>query len=84
LREGLQAGNQLRVAVVRSEQLVAEAGDSTGTLRKGNVHRWKLLPSSAVKTVTENTILCMLVICKVQSRAVLEFSKSDYQSEPRL
>jgi hypothetical protein len=62
LREGLQVHSQLRVAVVRSEKLVAEARDSSGTQRKGNVHRWKPLPSSAVKTVTENTILCMIVI----------------------
>jgi hypothetical protein len=35
---------QLRVAVVRSEKLVAEAGDSSGTQR--NVRRWKPLPSN--------------------------------------
>jgi hypothetical protein len=29
--EGLQAGRQLRVAVVRNEKLVAEARDSSGT-----------------------------------------------------
>jgi hypothetical protein len=29
------------------------------------VHCWKTLPSSAVKTVTENTSLCVIVICKV-------------------
>jgi hypothetical protein len=30
---------QLRVAAVRSEKLVAEAWDSSGTQRKGNVRR---------------------------------------------
>jgi hypothetical protein len=30
-----------------------------------NVHCWKPLPNSAVKTVTENTSLCVMVICKV-------------------
>jgi hypothetical protein len=57
-------GRQLRVVVVRSEKMVAEAGDISGTQRKGDIHRWKPLPSSAVKTVTENTSLCVLVICK--------------------
>jgi hypothetical protein len=30
-----------------------------------NVHCWKTLPSNAVKYVTENGILCVIVICKV-------------------
>jgi hypothetical protein len=34
------------------QKLVAEAGDSSETQKKGNVRRWKMLPSSAVKTVT--------------------------------
>jgi hypothetical protein len=55
----------LRVAVVKSEKLVAEAGDSTGTQRKGNVRFWKPLPSNAVKTVTEKARLCVIVSCKV-------------------
>jgi multidrug resistance efflux pump len=63
--ESLQADNQLRVAVVRTEKLVAEAGYSSGTQRKGNVHCWKPLPSNAVKTVTENTSLFVIVICDV-------------------
>jgi hypothetical protein len=37
---------QLRVTVVRSEKLVAEAGESSGTQRKENVHRLKPLPSN--------------------------------------
>jgi hypothetical protein len=56
-RESLQTGSQLRVAVVRSEKLVAEARDSSGTQRKGNVRRWKPLPSIAVKTVAGNISL---------------------------
>jgi hypothetical protein len=28
------------------EKLVAEAGASSGTKRKGNIHRWKPLPSN--------------------------------------
>jgi hypothetical protein len=32
-----------RVAVVRIEKLVAEAGDSSRTERKGNIHGWKPL-----------------------------------------
>jgi hypothetical protein len=54
-----------RESVVRSEKPVAEAGDISGTQRKGNVLRWKPLPSSAVKTVTENTSLCVIMICKM-------------------
>jgi hypothetical protein len=57
-RGSLQADRQLRVAV-------AGAGDSSGTQRKGNVRRWKPLPSNAVKTVTEITSLCVIVICKI-------------------
>jgi hypothetical protein len=36
----------LRVAVEKSEDLVAEAGDSSGTLRERNVRRWKPLPNN--------------------------------------
>jgi hypothetical protein len=49
------------------QKLVADRGDSLGTQRMGNVRRWKPLPSSIVKTVTENTSLFETVICKVQS-----------------
>jgi hypothetical protein len=59
---GRQAGRQLRVAVLRSEKLVAEARDSSGTQRKGNACRWKPLPSNTVKTMTEKTSLCVIVI----------------------
>jgi hypothetical protein len=38
--------SQLRVDVVRSEKLVAEAGDNWGTKRKVNIRRWKSLPSN--------------------------------------
>jgi hypothetical protein len=38
--------SQLRGAVVRSEKLVAETGDSSGTQRKGDVRRWKPLPGN--------------------------------------
>jgi hypothetical protein len=37
---------QLRDAVVRSEKLVAEAGDSSGVQKKVNVRFWKPLPSN--------------------------------------
>jgi hypothetical protein len=33
-------------SVVRSEKLVAEAGDSSGTERKENIRLWKPLPSN--------------------------------------
>jgi hypothetical protein len=57
-REGLQAVSQLRVAV-------AEAGNRLGTLREQHIHCWKPLPSSTVKTMTENTGQCVIVIFKV-------------------
>jgi hypothetical protein len=62
-RESLQAESQFRVAET-------EGGDSSGTQRKGNVHRWKPLPSSAVKTVTDNTSLCVILISKIWSQFV--------------
>jgi glycerophosphoryl diester phosphodiesterase len=52
-----QSVSKLRVAVVRSEKLVAEAGDSLGTQRRRNAHHWKPLPSSTMKTFTENISL---------------------------
>jgi hypothetical protein len=50
-RESLQADSQLTFAVVRSEKLVAEIGNSSGTQRKENVRRWKPLLNSTVKTL---------------------------------
>jgi hypothetical protein len=37
----------------------------TWVRKQRNIHCWKTLPSSAVKTVTENTSLCVIVICQV-------------------
>jgi hypothetical protein len=37
---------ELRVAFAWSEQLLAEARESSGTLTKENVRRWKSLPSN--------------------------------------
>jgi hypothetical protein len=54
-------------------KLVAEAGDSSGTQRKGNVRRWKPLPRNGREYVTEDTCVCVCVCvimnCKVKSRA---------------
>jgi hypothetical protein len=61
----LQSVSKLRVTVVRGEKLVTEIGNSSGTQRKGNVCRWKPLPSRAVRNVTENTSLCVTVTLKV-------------------
>jgi hypothetical protein len=47
------------------QKLEAEASDSSETRRKGNVCRWKPLPSSTVKTLTEKTTLYVIVICKM-------------------
>jgi hypothetical protein len=46
------AGSQLSVAEPK-------AAGSSGTQRKGNVCRWKPLPNSVVKTVIENTSMCV-------------------------
>jgi hypothetical protein len=43
---------------------------STWARKQRNVHCWKTLSSRAVKTVTENTSLCVIVICKVYSWVV--------------
>jgi hypothetical protein len=37
---------KFRIAVMRSEKLVAEAEDSSGTWKKRHVRRWKPLPSN--------------------------------------
>jgi hypothetical protein len=37
---------------------VAEAGDSSGTQRKGKVHCWKPLPSNDNEDVTVDTSVC--------------------------
>jgi hypothetical protein len=37
------------------EKLVVEAGDSSRIRRKGNVRRWKPLPSNGSEDVTVNT-----------------------------
>jgi hypothetical protein len=41
------------------EKLVAEAGKSSGTQRKGNVRRWKTLPSNGSEDVTVDTSVCV-------------------------
>jgi hypothetical protein len=43
-------GSQLRVAVVRNEELVAEAQGQFGKSGEGNIRSWKPIPSRAVKT----------------------------------
>jgi hypothetical protein len=43
---------------VRSEKLVAEAGDSSGTHRKGNVRRWKPLPSNGYLRLRRLSVCC--------------------------
>lgn len=62
---GRRAGGHLNLQV-----LLADAGNSSGIQRKGNVRHWKPLSGNAMKTVTKNTSLCMIIICKMQSRAV--------------
>jgi hypothetical protein len=42
----LGAGDRPLLSQLSSEKLVAEAGDSTGAQRKGNVRRWKPLPNN--------------------------------------
>jgi hypothetical protein len=40
------------------EKLVAEAGDRSGTHRKGNVRSWKPIPSNSSEDVTVETSVC--------------------------
>jgi hypothetical protein len=47
------------------EKLVAEAGDSSGTQRMGNVLPWKPLLSTSSEDVPVDTSVCMIVNCKV-------------------
>jgi hypothetical protein len=47
------------------EKLVAEAVDRSGTQRRGNVRRWKPLPSNWSEGVTVDTSVCATVNCKV-------------------
>jgi hypothetical protein len=44
--------------------VVTEAGDISGTQRKGNVRRWKPLPSNDSEDVTVDTTVCVMVKCK--------------------
>jgi hypothetical protein len=37
----------------------------TGALEQRNVRSWKTLPSSALNTLTGNTTLCVIVVCKM-------------------
>jgi hypothetical protein len=48
----------------RCEKLVAEAGDLSGTQRKGNFRRWKPLPSNDSEDVTLDTSVCVCVYVK--------------------
>jgi hypothetical protein len=48
-------------------------------------HWWKTLASSAVKTVTENTSLCVIVMVKCSHELCVKvFNKSNYSSKPYL
>jgi hypothetical protein len=49
------------------EKVIAGAGDSLGTQRKGNIRCWKQLPSNGSKDVTVYTSVCVCVTvkCKV-------------------
>jgi hypothetical protein len=45
------------------EKLVAEAADISGSQRKGNVRRWKPLPSNGSEDVTVDTSVRVIVKC---------------------
>jgi hypothetical protein len=49
------------------EKLVAEAGDSSGTHRKGNVRSWKPLPNNGSKDVAVDisVFVCVIVNSKM-------------------
>jgi hypothetical protein len=50
---------KLRVTVVKSDKLVGEARDSSGTLRKRNVHHWKPLQATASEDLED--FMCAVV-----------------------
>jgi hypothetical protein len=54
----------------RCYELVVEAGESSRTLRQGNVRRWEQSPSNGSKDVTVDTSMCITAYSKVQLRAV--------------
>jgi hypothetical protein len=47
------------------EKLVAEAGDSSGTLRKGPSAVGNLYRATAIEDVTVGTSVCVTVNCKL-------------------
>jgi hypothetical protein len=47
-----------------------------------NIHCWKLLPRRAVQTVTENTSLCVIVIC-VENQVNAIISPNPVHSQSR-
>jgi hypothetical protein len=47
------------------EKLVPEAGGSSETQKKGNVRRWKPLPSSGSEDVTVDTNMLVRTNCKM-------------------
>jgi hypothetical protein len=49
---------------------VAEAGDSSGTERKGNVRRWKPLPSNGSEDVTLDISVCNSGLYSVVTRCI--------------
>jgi hypothetical protein len=46
-------------------KLVDDAGDSSGTQRKGNIRHWKQLPSNGSEDMTVDTSVSVIVNCKV-------------------
>jgi hypothetical protein len=59
----------------RCEKLITKADDSSGTQRRRNVLRWKLLPSSGSEEVPVDTSVCVCVCvcetvyCKVVAKS---------------
>jgi hypothetical protein len=49
------------------EKLVAEARDSLGTQKKGNIYHWKLLPNNSSEDMIVDTCVsvCVIVKCNV-------------------
>jgi hypothetical protein len=47
------------VVICCCEKLVAETGDTSGTQSKGNVRRWKPIPSNGSEDVTVDTNMCV-------------------------
>jgi hypothetical protein len=75
------------VAAVRSEKLVAEARDTSGTQRKGNVHLGNRYQATDAEDIEDFIFAVICSVCRsvtvVCSYELQVFNQSNHQSKPR-